>query len=339
MTYAVLLWPHANVRYFESVKKLAVAELSIMLRAFNESIEVKPCVMNGLELLTFEAGEMDDRLKKLLSMVSCAYAVFEVRGEMLLPLMPGGQMRFGGDFSGILKYKGKTNEMFTGMLINLAVFSSDYADKFDKPLSILDPMCGRGTSLFEGLRRNYDMTGVEIDKNDVGELTRFVKKYAEYNRLKHRVESASMTVDGKNAGARTKYTIAENNVMFKADPRTLTVTLGDTLLTDRFYKGRSFHALVCDLPYGVQHESRDGQSKVSLDKMMRKALQAWKKTLFPGAAVALSFNSNTLPLADARRMLKDAGYEPLEGGAYDTFGHWVEQAITRDIAVARFPGK
>ena len=147
-----------------------------------------------------------------------------------------------------------------------------------------------------------------------------------------------MTVDGRNAGARTRFTLAENNAAFKADPRTLTVTLGDTLLTDRFYKGRCFHALACDLPYGVQHESRDGQSRVSLDKLMARALQAWKKTLFPGAAVALSFNANTLPLTDAREMLATAGFEPLTGGPYDGLIHWVEQAITRDVAVARFPG-
>ena len=339
MTYAVLLWPHANVRYFESMKTLAEGELTVMLSAVQENIEIKKTNMNGLELMTFEGPEFDERMKKLLSMVSCAYAVFAVEGEMLRPLMQGGQLRFGGDLSGILKYKGKTNEMFTGMLINLAVFCSDFAAKFDKNLAILDPMCGRGTSLFEGLRRNYDMTGVEIDKNDVGELTRFVKKYAEYNRLKHKVESASMTVDGKNAGAKTKITLAENNAMWKEDPRVVTVTLGDTLLTDKFYKGRNFHALVCDLPYGVQHESRDGKSKVSLDKMMEKALLSWKKTLIPGACVALSFNANTLPLADARMMLAKAGYEPLVGGVYDNFGHWVEQAITRDIVLAKYTGK
>ena len=30
---------------------------------------------------------------------------------------------------------------------------------------------------------------------------------------------------------------------------------------------------------------------------------------------------------------------PLTGGPYDHMAHWVEQAITRDIAVARWPGK
>ena len=186
MTIAVLLWPHANARYFESVKTLAASELTVMLRALDENAEVRHCEMNGLPLLTFDVREFDDRMRRLMSLLSCAYAVFEVRGEALLPLMPGGPQRFGGDLSGILKYKGKTNENFTGMLLNLAVFSSDFAGKFDQPISILDPMCGRGTTLFEALRRDWDASGVEIDKTDVGELTRFVKKYAEYNQAQNR---------------------------------------------------------------------------------------------------------------------------------------------------------
>ena len=70
----------------------------------------------------------------------------------------------------------------------------------------------------------------------------------------------------------------------------------------------------------------------------RRAPQAGRKPLCPGAAVALSFNANTLPLTDAREMLATAGFEPLTGGPYDGLSHWVEQAITRDVAVARFPG-
>lgn len=339
MTIAVLLWPHANVRYFESMKRLAAAEMEILLHTFDEQIEVRTLEMQGIEFCAFDVAEVDDRLRRLLSRLSCAYAVFAVQGEALLPLQPGGQLRFGGDLSGVLKYKGKTNEMFTGMLVNLAVFSSEYAKWFDRPLQVLDPMCGRGTTLFEALRRDYDASGVEIDKTDVAEVRKFLKKYCEHNRLKHRVESSSMTADGKSVGTRTRFTLAENAERFREDPRTLTLTLGDTLLTDRFYKGRTFHALACDLPYGVQHESRDGQSKVALDKLMARALRAWQKVLLPGAAVALSFNANTLPLEQARQMLERAGFVPLTGGPYDHMAHWVEQAITRDIAVARWPGR
>ena len=37
------------------------------------------------------------------------------------------------------------------------------------------------------------------------------------------------------------------------------------------------------------------------------------------------------------RLMEAAGLEVLRGGAYDGFAHWVEQAITRDIAIAKKP--
>ena len=53
--------------------------------------------------------------------------------------------------------------------------------------------------------------------------------------------------------------------------------------------------------------------------------------------MALSFNAQTLPLRTVRALLNDAGLRVLEGGVYDAFSHWVEQAVTRDVAVAVRP--
>ena len=36
-----------------------------------------------------------------------------------------------------------------------------------------------------------------------------------------------------------------------------------------------------------------------------------------------------------RALLSDAGFQVMTGGPWDGFSHWVEQAITRDIAVGR----
>ena len=52
------------------------------------------------------------------------------------------------------------------------------------------------------------------------------------------------------------------------------------------------------------------------------------------AAANLKFREEPI-----RAMMEKAGYEPLTGGVYDTFGHWVEQAITRDIVLAKYTGK
>ena len=53
--------------------------------------------------------------------------------------------------------------------------------------------------------------------------------------------------------------------------------------------------------------------------------------------MALSFNAQNLKLERLRALMAAAGLEVLEGGPYDGFAHWVEQAITRDIAVCRKP--
>ena len=93
-----------------------------------------------------------------------------------------------------------------------------------------------------------------------------------------------------------------------------------------------FDLLCADLPYGVQHGSN-----MPLETLLRLALPAWAETLKRGAAIALSFNAQTLPARKVRALLAGAGLRVLEGGPYDHFEHWVEQAVTRDIAVAVLP--
>lgn len=49
----------------------------------------------------------------------------------------------------------------------------------------------------------------------------------------------------------------------------------------------------------------------------------------------MSFNAQTLKRDRVREMMAEAEMEPMTGGAWDVFSHWVEQAVTRDIAVCR----
>lgn len=339
MTIAVLLWPHANARYFSSVEKLSLAELGVMLRSHLP--EAKPALtsLKGIPFITFETPSFDPKMHALLSHFSAGYAVFELKNEQLLPLMAGNELPYGQDISGVLKYKGKTNEMFTAMLINLAVFSSDHRTHSDQCLTVVDPMCGRGTTLFEATRRGYSSFGVEIDKTDVDQLRQFIKRYFEFNQIKYKLQTTSLTVNGKQGAVKSAYTFAKNADEYKEAPQQLCVTCGDTLHSGSYAKKPFAHALVSDLPYGIAHESRDGKAKVSLDKMMQKALVEWKRLLLPGAGIALSFNEYTLPLEEARDMVTKSGYEVYTGMEYDGLSHWVEQAISRNVVVARFPGK
>ena len=77
-----------------------------------------------------------------------------------MPLFGREAPRIGGDLPGILKYKGKTNETFTQLLVNLAWLAGGMPEK----VHILDPMCGRGTTLFIALNRGWDATGSDVDR-------------------------------------------------------------------------------------------------------------------------------------------------------------------------------
>lgn len=97
--------------------------------------------------------------------------------------------------------------------------------------------------------------------------------------------------------------------------------------------GRGKFDLICaDLPYGVQHGAN-----MPLEKLLRLALPAWVETLKRGAAVAISFNAQTLPTRKVRAVFAGAGLHVREGGPYDRLSHWVEQAVTRDVVVGVRP--
>jgi ABC-type nitrate/sulfonate/bicarbonate transport system substrate-binding protein len=54
----------------------------------------------------------------------------------------------------------------------------------------------------------------------------------------------------------------------------------------------------------------------------------------PGAAIALSFNTLTLPSSTVREALAKAGLKPLEDEPYINLKHEVEQAVIRDVVFA-----
>ncbi|MGA8255228.1 MAG: SAM-dependent methyltransferase, partial [Nocardioides sp.] len=58
----------------------------------------------------------------------------------------------------------------------------------------------------------------------------------------------------------------------------------------------------------------------------------------PGAALGLSWNTHVAARDDALALLAAAGLEPLNDGPWRGFGHRVDQAIHRDVLVARRPG-
>ncbi|MBQ8507353.1 MAG: hypothetical protein IJ466_08000 [Clostridia bacterium] len=334
MKYCMLLWPHANVRYQNETLKLAQSELKLMLDIFAPDAEIS--VYEGLNMPALEIrtpDEMDARLISAIRGHSLLYALFEIRdGGLLLPVAGREEAFVGSDLPGILKYKGKTNELFLQLMTNVALYAGGFARRGAERLELLDPMCGRGTTLFVGANRGWNTTGTDVDRNDLSEAEKFLRRYFEYHRMKHAMKKEARTVPGAKSAAVTQFAFSDTPEHFKAgESCSLRLANADAARVREIFGKEKFHMIVCDLPYGVQHASVGA----SPEKLLRQALPGWKEALKKGGAIALSFNAQSFKTEKVRILLEEAGLEVKRGGAYDGFSHWVEQAVTRDIAVAK----
>lgn len=333
MKYTILLWPHANVRYRAETLKLAEAELAILLRRIAGPAQATAVERHGMAMLEMETpepltpGQMD-----ALGDLSLMYGLFERREDgAMVPVSGRRAAWLGEDLPGILKYKGKTNELFTQLLMNVALYSSDFWAE-ERPIQLLDPMCGRGTTLFLGANRRWLCTGADVDRSDLHEAEQFFKRYLEYHHFKHAVDRSSRTISGKKPAAGVRFTFSDTPEHYKQkETATLQLVNADAVDARAVFGARAFHLIVCDLPYGVQHASH-GEP---LEKLLATVLPGWREALMPGGAIAVSFNAQTLKRDRVRALMAQAGMEPMEDAAYDQFSHWVEQAVTRDIAVCR----
>lgn len=337
MEYGILRYPHQNKRYFESTKVLLECEFEIIMNAFN--IEAKNSgyrIINGIELYCFELEDLTKDLKIALLKLSSNYILFAIKDDLLLPMNEEKATYFKEDLSSILKYSGKTNEDFTAMMINVGIFSSKFDKSFQKPLKILDPMCGRGTTLYQGLIMGYNVSGIEINPKECVEIDKYMKRYLKFHKYKHDASHQTIIIDKKKKGI--KYTIetADTIENFKSkDRRIIEFASGNTLDCNDFYKKDSFHVIVTDIPYGVQHSGTTKDKPVDMVDLLEKSAIAWNKVLKKGGTVVISYNAFTLKKETLKELFEKAGYEVFTEGPYGNFEHWVEQAVSRGVFVAR----
>ena len=340
MKYAILIYPHQNKRYFDAIKPLCMNELTIMTKSFEKNISnIHYNDIGGLELLFFEADTLSGREIRILNSMSNNQAIFEIKDDVYLkPIKENKKYYVKEDLSSILKYKGKTNESFTDMMINVGIFSSDFYNQFDGPLHILDPMCGKGTTLYQGLIKGYNVSGIEIDKKDIEEAINFLKRYFEYHHYKHNSESAASIVhSGIKCGIRYLFETADSVENYKAkDRRKIELVIGNTVDTGLIYlEKETFHSIITDLPYGVQHAGINNEKLVNMQTLLVASIKGWYSVLKKGGTVVIAYNTYTFKRAALEEILIESGLQVIKEKPYDNFEHWVEQAVNRDIIVAR----
>jgi hypothetical protein len=346
--YALLIRPSANRVYSGTAVALTRAELEIFSRSVlgGRIRDIGGEVIGGVPYVTF-AGDLDEaRDAAFLAHLSAIYALFQVRDGLLRPFDIPSPDRLDDDLVTIQKYQGKTNEQFTRLLLNVTLLSSAFAPGLaDRKFAVLDPLCGRGTTLNQALRLGFDAAGVEHDRKDFEAYATFIRTWLKRKRIKHHADyDGPVRRDGQVIGRRLQLRLAADPADYKAGrTQLLDVVSADTTRAPEFFRRATFDLVVTDAPYGIQHGSTTGAgagqrrlARSPLD-LLADAVPGWAGLLRDGGALGIAWNTLVAPRAEAARILAAAGLEVLDDGPYRAFEHRVDQAIRRDILIARRP--
>ncbi|MCI1748018.1 MAG: site-specific DNA-methyltransferase [Acidipropionibacterium sp.] len=331
----VLLSPSANHVYAGQSPRLSAAELSIICPDIRDAA---PTTVAGVDYLSLDIdGLADDRLAAI-SRASATMACFAREGDLLRPVELPHTDLLDDDLVTIPKYQGKTNEQFTRLLLNvtLAALRGSPARRRDagERLAVLDPMCGRGTTLTTCWLAGHDAFGVDDDAKALEAMTAHLSTWLRRKRLKHTTGTSRLRRDGRNLGKRFDAELRLPGVA----PLTLAALPGDTRDSAALWGRKTFDAIVTDAPYGVVHGAHTASgSHRSPATLLAEAIPVWAGQLRAGGALGLSWNTHGLSREDLLSMLTEAGLEPLDGDQWSQFSHRVDSSIQRDLAVAVRP--
>ncbi len=339
--YAFLILPSFNRVYADASAALVKAELEV----FNQSVlggrisGIGSSSIAGVPYVTFDCDDVSERDAAMLANLSSLYALFRVEDDLLRPVELRRLDRFDDDLITILKYPGKTNEQFTKLLLNVTLMSSRFADDMlTRRFTVLDPLCGRGTTLNQALMYGFDACGVDIDKRDIETYAIFIQRWLKDKRLKHQADFGPVRRNHQVVARRLQVSFAATKEEYKGgDLQHLDVVNAETSKTLEFFRPESVDLVVADAPYGVQHGSQAtgrGLARSPLD-LLAKGAPVWAKALRPGGALGVSWNTFVASRDDASEALAAAGLRVMNDGPYLDFRHRVDQAILRDILVAR----
>jgi SAM-dependent methyltransferase len=334
--YALLVSPSTNRVYAQSASALAVAELQVVSADVLDGAidDVRPQMFGSVSYVTFTAPTLDGQSQSWVSNLAATFALFSVDDAgKFTPLDLARWDQLDSDLVSIQKYAGKTNEAFTKLLLNVTLAASAFA-KERRSLSILDPLCGRGTTLNQALMYGHHATGVELDKKDFEAYALFIQRWVKDKRLKHTAVAGHVKGHPK-----LDVELGTSKERYKAG-NTLRATYvsADTHAIADVFQPRSFDLIVTDAPYGVQHgaQSGDALSRKPLE-LLASAMPIWRAALRPGGAIGISWNNLVARRDKLAQILAENGLEVRDSPAHRSFEHRVDNSIQRDLIVARAP--
>ncbi|GAC1347142.1 MAG: SAM-dependent methyltransferase [Ktedonobacteraceae bacterium] len=335
MKIALKITPQRSTQYANMVETLAVPELLASPQGCHINT-ITPAILAGQSYLLATLDEeaaagITTSLMPILSRLGATSEVYElfdslgnVQGPILKPLEPQFTPFVPMEMAEIRRYKGKTNEIFTQVLLNIALFAGAFAAQCTGRLRILDPLAGGGTTLFLALARGYDAFGIELERQDIETSAVFIRQYLNGEHIPYK----ELYERSRRAGRRYQFEIGH-----KSATRMLVLAHGDSNQANLHLQdvpgGPRMHAIVGDLPYGIQHFGE-------IADLLQKALPIWEQLILPGGTLAFAWNATRIERAAMIELVEQHTHLKVRNDPpYTQLAHTVDRVIKkRDILVA-----
>lgn len=344
-TYSLYLDNDLNRVFTDAVPALAATELRIVAdRLLDDEVgPIERLDRGRSNLLQFASTADPEAVAALAAKLSASAALFRhhpgtgstTGSELLEPLTLDEDLVYGTELVTTQRYRGKTNERLTRAMVNVAMATAGI-DLRRPTGTLLDPLCGRGTTLNWALAYGLDAVGIDADRASVDQHAAFIETWAKRQRLPHK---ATRHRSGNAEQRWLSFRVAPDRATLKADRgQRLQTFNADGADTDLPIRARSIDLIVGDLPYGIQHQGSGGdRNPVDPVTLLERTLPAWRRWLRPGGAICLAWNLKQADRSAVSRCLVEASFEPVVAAGGYSMRHVVDATIDRDVIAAHRP--
>ncbi|MCK5883798.1 MAG: hypothetical protein KAG61_08930 [Bacteriovoracaceae bacterium] len=307
---SLLISPEVKAAYFNDYVACATEELRFCFP------ELTP-VHAPIGMLQFINITVDEKHLEKISKLSFFQGAFERIDNKLVPLELAPDFKLHDNFIFGSKFKGKTNERFTQLMFNIGLASIDKIQK----VKILDPMCGRGTTLLWAMRYGLNAKGIEIDPKAVNDVTQIVKKWSKITGISGKVKDGFIAKKTKSGvGKFIEFTSEGQNFKF---------ITGDSSDAPNLLREERFDLIITDMPYGVQHRAYNGEKNPLA--AIEQCLPQWTKCLGDDGVIVIGYNSNNPKREKLLELAESLNLKPIDV----TIPHRMSESIVRDIIVLK----